>query len=272
MNETSINLTKAIARILRPLVRILLRHGVAFNALSDLIKNLYLEIAEREFALPGKKQSISRISTLTGLTRKEVTKAKTSEELDLNSRTQQYNRAARVISGWVRDPDFQNKNQEPAELVLEEGERSFQSLVRRFSGDIPPRAIADELIRVGAIEQTPNGNVKLVQRAYIPEKDIDEKLNILGTDVSDLLETIYHNIHIDTAPPFFQRKVSYDAIPKKLLVGLREELNKNAQGYLEKLDKIMSKKDSDMNPRLSRKGNCRAGVGIYYFEEIPDNE
>ena len=59
-------------RLLRPLVRLLLRHAVPYGAFDTLARRVYVETALRDFALPGKKPSVSRASILTGLTRKEV--------------------------------------------------------------------------------------------------------------------------------------------------------------------------------------------------------
>ncbi|MDH5180921.1 MAG: DUF6502 family protein [Gammaproteobacteria bacterium] len=259
-------LQKALWKMLLPLVRVLLRQGVAFDTLSEILRRLYVEVAEKEFSLPGKKQTVSRISTITGLSRKEVTRLKQEAEIDLDELNMQYNRAARVITGWVRDADFHDARGQPAALTLEEGQQSFAELVKRFSGDIPPRAIADELIRTGAIEMTSNGLIQLKQHAFVPDRDELEKLKILGTDVSGLIATIDHNIH-DPQPAYFQRKVFYTAIPESMLPELRTVLADQAQSCLEQMDRTMAKHDSDANPELGEPGNKKAGVGIYYFEE-----
>ena len=267
MNDSSSALTQAITKLLKPLVRVLLRNGIAFDALSELLKKLYVDVAENEFVIPGKKQSVSRISTLTGLNRKEVSRARSLKTIDLSAMTQQYNRAARVISGWVRDPDFQNSDRNPAELSVDDENNSFKALVKRYSGDIPSGAIADELLRVGAIEQSGNGKIRLIQSAYIPEHNLDEKIRILGTDVSDLITTIDHNIFTAPEEPYFQRKVAYNAIDHESLPFLRKKMNLTAQTCLEDLDQLLANYDSDSNPEITKKGSHRVGVGIFYFEE-----
>lgn len=272
MNDSSHALTLAIVKLLKPLVRVLLRNGIAFDALSELLKKLYVDVAENEFAIPGKKQSVSRISTLTGINRKEVSRARKLEMLDLSTMTQQYNRAARVISGWIQDPDFKNKRGDPAELSLDQGNASFKALVKKYSGDIPSGAIADELLRVGAIQLSQNGKIKLIQNAYIPENNIDEKIRILGTDICDLIQTIDHNIFTDPDSPYFQRKVSYNAINEGALPFLRKKLNNGAQNCLEDLNKLLANYDSDTNPEITEKGTHRVGIGIYYFEENNQDE
>jgi hypothetical protein len=69
---------------------------------------------------------------------------------------------------------------------------SFSSLVADHGADVPPRAVLDELLRVGAVDHLEDGRLRLVERAYIPQTDEDGKLEILGTDVADLLASIEH--------------------------------------------------------------------------------
>ena len=65
-------LTAAVARILRPLVRILLKNGISYQTFANIARNQFVEIAQKEFCVEGRKQSVSRIAVITGLTRKEV--------------------------------------------------------------------------------------------------------------------------------------------------------------------------------------------------------
>ncbi len=256
-------LTRAARRILRPLVHLMLRHGVSFNAASQLLKELYVDVASQDFGIPGRKQTLSRISTLTGLTRKDVRKALDAEHVDLSAINQKYNRAARVLTGWVRDARFRDASGLLRTLPFENGSPNFSELVHDYSGDIPPRAIADELLRVGAIKRDADDRLELIEHAYIPANDTTEKLNILGTDVAALIKTIEHNIYGD-GEPRFQRKVSYDGISAAQLDGVRTELRLIAQTALERMDMLLAKNTSAPSADAS---NCRVGVGIYYFEE-----
>lgn len=251
--------------------RVVLRHHMSFKAFLDIAKRAYIEVAASEFGIPGKKQSVSRIALLSGLTRKEVQRlleARTADDSDAGER---YNRAARVVAGWVRDKDFADAAGNPKALALQEGESpvgaSFADLVRRFSGDIPFRAVLDELLRVGVVEKLAGGTVQLKSRAYVPESGDADKLNILGTDVSDLIGTIDHNLQHGGADPFFQRKVMYDNVPVEALEEFRRLSNAQAQTLLERLDKWLSQHDRDTNPGTSGSGRVRTGIGIYYFEE-----
>ena len=99
MNSSSVQaLSAAVLRILRPLVRILLRSGVSYNSFADLAKWVYVDVATQEFGIEGRKQSTSRVSVLTGLSRKEVSRVRRLRRPDDRATAERYNRAARVIT------------------------------------------------------------------------------------------------------------------------------------------------------------------------------
>ena len=264
-NDIPKTLLNATARILRPLIKLLLRHGVSYTAFSELSKKLFFEVAKTEFAIPGKKQTSSRISTMTGLSRKECARLDASPPADETLDTTAINRAARVISGWTRDKEFQTAQGEPADLPFDGETRSFSGLVKRYSGDITARTIADELARVSAIGVSIEGLIHLNTRAYVANASDIQKLTILGTDVSDLIATIDHNL---TAPESqrLQRKVAYNYIPRETLPELNTELTAIAQASLEKMDKVLASKATNKKNAKKSVKYARAGVGIYYFE------
>jgi hypothetical protein len=258
-------LATATLRVLRPFVRILLRHGISYATFAELAKWVFVDVATEEFAMPGRKQSVSRVAVITGLTRKEVTRVQQLPRPDDSEETEQYNRAARVIGGWLRDPGFSDED-EPAELLFEDGPASFSELVRRHSGDVPARAILDELMRVGAVERTDDGPIRLVTRAYVPQSSEVDKLTIVGQDGAALLATMDHNLNPNRGNPRFQRTVAYDNLPDEALAPFRELSSKEAQALLERLNAWLAEQDRDSNPTVKGTGRNRAGLGIFYFE------
>lgn len=256
----------AVLKLLHPLVHILLRNGVPFGTFADLAKRVYVDVASEEFGITGKKQTDSRISVITGLNRKEVRRVKTLAEPFDESVTERYHRAARVISGWVRDQQFSDSSGQPADLPIEGEGTTFSTLVKTFSGDMPVRAVLDELLRVDCITRLENGDVRLLTRAYLPGTEEGEKLGILGTDVRDLIATIDHNLG-SQGILFFQRKVEYTNLPEEFMERLRALSSEQGQYLLEELDRWLAQHDRDTNPAVEGTGRKRAGLGIYYFEE-----
>lgn len=245
---------------------------MAFGEMAEILKQAYVDVARRELAVPGKRPTISRIAVLTGLTRKEASRLVAGEgDGGAGEDRRSINRAARVLSGWVTDPDFHDGRGGPASLPFEDASGADVSeLVRRHGADVPPRAVIDELLRVGAVRRLKDGRYRPMERAYVPSGGDDEKLAILGTDVADLISTIDHNLSDMGDVPFFQRKVAYDNLPAKYLPLLKERVRVDAQKLLEKFDVQMAKQDRDVTPNEDSGGH-RAMVGIYYYEEECDD-
>ncbi|MEW8505686.1 MAG: DUF6502 family protein [Candidatus Thiodiazotropha sp.] len=267
MDEIRKTLTASILRLLRPLVRLMLRNGFTYGDFADLSKWTFMDVASKEFGIPGRKQTVSRVSVITGLTRKEVSRLKKIDTPDNSAIAHQYNRAARVISGWLRDPRFQTKKGAPAALYFDKGVASFSTLVKEHSGDVPPRAIYDELMRVGTIAKDESGKITLLSDGYVPRTGETGKLHILGTDVQLLLNTIDHNLQQGSQTPYFQRKVSYDNLPLEALHDFRNMSAEKSQALLVECDKYLSQHDRDLNPNSAGTGRKHAGIGIYYFEQ-----
>lgn len=263
----------ALAKLLRPLVRLLLKHSFPYSAFESIAKRVYVETAMADFALPGKKPSISRAAILTGLTRKDVNLllAEPSSRADLSGAY--YNRAARVLTAWVREPRFAGLGESPQPLPID-GPDGFGELVRLHGGDVPTRAVLDELQRVGAVQVLADGRVALRQRAYVPQDSVVQKLGILGTDVGELIETITHNIEHGATDARYQRKVMHVGIPVDALPAFREMSARQSQALLEDLDAWLTEHDIEHLPEsgLPPGDTARVGVGIHYFEQLTSKQ
>lgn len=265
-------LSAATLTFLRPLVRIFLRNGLSAKTFFELAKQTYVKVARDECGVNGKKASISRIAILTGLTRKAVQLLLTSPEARDTASEEQYNRAARVIDGWLKDPAFCDGKGHPAPLQLDGKRGSFSALVKRYSGDMPVRAIFDELVHVGAIQELKDGRICLRSRGYIPQKGDAEKLAILGTDTADLIATIAYNLYQAPNKPRFQRKVMYENLPQEAAKEFQILAAAQGQELLETLNRWLSHRDRDMNLASKGTGRVRVGLGVYQFEEDFDSK
>ncbi|WP_372966094.1 DUF6502 family protein [Marinobacter sp.] len=273
-NVAPTSLHKALLRILRPLARLLLRNGVPFGEFAELVKRAYVEAALEDFSDGKRKPTDSRAAVMTGLTRKEVKRQRDilAGQNSVREDRSHANRASRVVSGWVHDSVFQAANGQPAMLKFE-GADSFTELVRKYSGDMPPRAVLDELLRVGVVlVDAETGKLQLKQRAYVPAGDSEEMLQIFGEDVSDLVATIDHNLEsrAQARLPLFQRTLTYDNIPPEVIERWRQYSAERSQALLEDLDQWLGPFDQDLArvPDGQNAGErVRTGVGIFYFED-----
>lgn len=266
-------------KVLRPLVRLLLRNGVAFADFSSVARRVFVEVASEDFGLPGRKQSVSRVSVLTGVNRKEVKRLldepEETEGSEKENNRKENNRAARVISGWMRDKDFQTTQGKPKKLSWGDSDATngFEELVKRYSGDMTARAILDELIRVGSVKlDKKKTGVSLVSNGYVPSASNEELLRLSGDSIQDLLNTIDHNFKTDKEATRLQLGVAYDDVPANGVELFRNISNEKSLELLNYLDQFLSTQDRSVNPAVKGDGRYRTGLGIYYFEEPLDDD
>lgn len=268
MNTTAATqsvLEAAAGRVLRSFARVLMRYGVSVQAFIDLAKRAYIGAAQCDFTLPNRKMTGSRLALVTGLTRKDVQRLNAEREPSDERALARVNRAVRVIAGWRRDATFHGEAGVPAVLRLDGEPSSFGELVRRYSGDIPVRAVLDELLRNGSV--TMNGNeVRLADRG-LPSTDESGKLALLGSDVTDLVDTVAYNLQADPSQRRFQRKVMYDNLSREAVAEFRRLSTERSQQVLEEFDRWLAKRDRDITGSTVGSGRVRAGVGMYFFEE-----
>ncbi len=261
------SLLDAALRILIPLARVLLRYGIPYGAFEEVAKRAFVQAAKQDFRIPGRKQTVSRVALVTGMTRREVSRWFEDAREPVSDSSLRINRAATIIGSWRRDPRFLDRRGLPASLPFEGGTRSFAELVRRYGNDIPARAALDELERVHAVRRLKDGRLQLIADAYIPGRLQADAVEILGSDVADLIAAIDHNLHCQPGDRFIQRKVAYDNLPAEVLPMLREESARHGQRLLERLDTIMGRADRDTSSADTDGGRHRATVGVYYYED-----
>ena len=259
-------LTTAIRQILRPLVRILLRNGIACGSFEEMVRKAYVDESFAQARRSKTKATISSVSAESGLSRKEVKRLTELDPTDSSNTEQKYNRAIRVISGWLNDPRFSYEEGNPRALSMDESDTSFATLVKEYSGDIPTKAMLNLLTTSECVEQK-DGRVHLVRNAYVPGNDPEEIIRILGKDTNQLISTIDHNLTTDEASKWFQRKVSNPRVRADALAEFKEFSRKRSQTLLEELDAWLSQNEAD-----EESDGRYASMSIFYYEQDLDED
>ena len=255
-------ISEAMTKMLRPIVRLLLRNGVTYQAFAETLKVVFVQVASEEFRIANRKQSDSRIAVITGLSRKEVKRvAALAPAADAESYVK-FNRAARVIAGWTHDREFVEQGS-PRVLALEGSPASFAELVRRYSGDAPPRAVLDELERVGAVERSSDDRLTLRVRCYQPKTDDADRIAMMGDAVSALIETCDRNLGADGAGMRLQRFVVQAELPTHSVARFEGLAVERAKPVFDSLGAWLD--DHGLEPGTAGVERQRVGVGIYLF-------
>jgi len=259
-------LLAAYRHLLTPLVRILLRNGISYLEFAEVARQVFVDVAGRDFTLPKRKISLSRIAIMTGLSRKEVARLAREGKNKKALSGSIFNRVTRVLQGWYTDPDFTGPYGVPLDLKIDDAGRriSFSELVRRYSGDMPARAMFDELLRVGAVRIEPeSGLIRVLNRSYIPEKLDAENIRHFGSQTRNFIETLDFNMR-KSAPGKgrFERIVFADeGISEADLENFDAFLRARGQQFLVELDDWLAAR-----PRPDKSPSAvQTGVGIYHY-------
>ncbi len=263
-------LTQALLTLLKPLVKILLRNGIAYGSFAELAKKTYVDVAFDEFAPEGKKQTVSRVSALTGLTRKETKRLHEMAHGDSDASQQRYNRAIRVISGWLNDAEFRDKGGDPIALPVDGDTASFAALVKKYSGDMTTQSMLAVLSAACTVVRD-GDKVRLVRHAYVPGKDPADKLHILGADSAELIATIDHNLVSTPEALRFQRKVSNHRLRRDAVPEFQALSADRAQALLEEFDTWLAKHEVPAGEQDDDQGRY-VSLGIYYYENSKHEE
>lgn len=207
-------LIRALRQVFYPLVKLTLAKGVTYPQLQELLKAVFVEVAEKEFRLPGKEQTDSRISLLSGLHRKDVKRLRTQPATAESVTSRSIPLGAQVVSRWSGHPEYLNSEGLPRpipRLSHNPDEPSFGGLVASISTDIRARALLDQWLQQGIVDISDDDKVSLNLDAFIPQTGIDEKLFYLGNNLHDHAAAATHNIG-DDGPPLLERCVHYNGI------------------------------------------------------------
>jgi hypothetical protein len=205
---------------------------------------------------------------VTGLHRKEVARLRHRKPDPGPQLSAAESIASRVIGRWLAKRSCTDARGRPRPIPYEQKNpraASFIGLVRELGIDVPARSVLDELIRVGAVELRPDGELSLREEALIPSGDFESGLPVLATDPAELFSTIAHNLDAP-AKPWLQRKVVYDNIGGDALPELREAAKAAGAEFLRTANGLLASRDRDRNPRAPGGRRSRVVLGAYYFE------
>ena len=267
-----------LARVLDPLVRMMLEAGIGIGEFVTVAKGAYVRAAREEGRRAGgeiKRPNISRIAVVTGLTRLEVASILAAGETGPVAPDRGRQRAERVLAGWWNDSDFHDERGEPAVLPLQGTRRSFQALVRLYSGERWRSAtILDELLRVKAVRQLADGRIKALSRSYATVRWDPDGIASVGEQLAEHCETLLHNLRDPGHPRFVGRIVNSRVDPRYVPVLLRD-LRESADVFLKTEDSSLNYVGHTLNEGDAAHAAgppMRLGVTLYIFEREEGEE
>lgn len=239
-------LLATIRHVLRPLVRLMLAGGVTLQIVSEILKGVFVEVAERDFRLDAARPTDSRISLLTGVHRKDVRRLRAAGPSGKAGLPGAMPFSARLIAAWLGDPRFVDAQGQPRTLARmrdEGGEASFEDLVASHSTDCRPRVVLDEWLRLGIVDIDEHDRVRLIQEAFVPADGLDEKLHYFAHHIHDHAATATANLLGQRAPQF-ERSVSYEGMSEASIARLERRARQLGAAMLKDLNRLAAELDA----------------------------
>ncbi len=275
MSTPKTTVLSACRHLMAPIVGILLRNGVTYKELANLCKQIYVQVAAKEFGIRGRDTNLSRIAILTGIDRKEAARIKA--ELGNNDESDAFqqgqDRMTRVLSGWHQDKDFLNAEGSPKTLRFDGDVCNFCQLVRRYGGDMPAVTILKEFKRCDIVSEDGEGNLQVLKRYYIPSQSDPGALLRAGSVINDLSSTLYYNLYKSETsknnPLHFERRATNMQMPPEKAEAFRKFVAQEGQIFLEKMDAWLTENEikPDENNTSPETQAIRLGVGTYLIEQ-----
>jgi hypothetical protein len=244
----------------------LLRNGITFPYLSDLLKLIYVETAAKEFGLGARALTDSRVTLLTGVHRKDVRRLRhqtVSEAVPPSALTL----GTKIVARWLGDPMYVEPDGAPRALprsAHKGGDNSFAVLVEKVSTNVRPRSVLDELLRLGVVEIDTDDRVHLVARGFVPGKELDAKAFYFGEALHDHLAAGVDNLD-GSKGTWLERSVYYDELSPAAIAQLTEKSEQLSMQVLQQINRDGMALEASDPP--SPEHRMRMRLGVYFYAE-----
>ncbi|MEM8591567.1 MAG: DUF6502 family protein [Pseudomonadota bacterium] len=173
---------RVLDRVFRPLATLAIAKGMRFADAAEILRRAFLYAARKE---QGTDAPVSRLSVLTGLQRRDVTRLLDAES-DAAPEPQRDHSLTRLVAQWVTQLDA-------APLPQHGAAPSFDALARSIRQDVHPRSLLDVLLAAGIVSLREDC-IHLLTKSYVPLPGSDDQIDYLGENVGDHLSTAVANV------------------------------------------------------------------------------
>jgi hypothetical protein len=245
---------------------------VSLPALTDILKAIYVEEAQKKLEREGSKPTKSAIALMTGLDTRVVSSLM-AQDPETAMQVQSVNPENALIDMWSSDEFFQDpKTGKPAALPISGRGRTFQGLVLKSIGrNITVKTVMDRLLAWGAI-QVNRGDidtVELVSKTYLPLTDDRIKHTEIGLlEASRVLGAVIHNMNADAETRVPQQgRWTYRLNSERY-----KEFRKRTRDLLDKQIKEGESLLEEFEEPTKQPGQITVGIGWYQWGDLEPEE
>jgi hypothetical protein len=259
-------LQEALARLLASVARLAVARGVPFAGVEEMLKQAFVDAASAAHPTLAPHRRVSRISTATGINRREVTRLTQAARGRAPVGVHPRSLASEVFAHWRTQHPYRDEHGEPRRLPRQGPAPSFETLAQEITRDVHPRSLLEELTRLGLAELDVAGDtVNLVRDAYVPSGDRVRMLGFLGDNVGDHLQAAVDNV-LGGDRAHFEQAVFADGLSPESMATLRPLIAAQWQSVLAALvPHLEALVAADAARQPAPAGRVR--VGLYSFQE-----
>ncbi len=253
----------AVAGLMSAVARLAVARGLPYAPVEEMLKRAFVMAADQAHPglLPHRK--VSRVSTATGINRREVTRL-TQAQPRAVTRTRSV--AAEVFTHWRTQRPYCGGDGEPQVLPRQGAKPSFETLAQAVTRDVHPRSLLDELCRLGlATWDEAADSVALAREAFVPQGDRVRMLGFLGDNVGDHLRAAIDNVLGDNRT-HFEQALFADGLTRASIDSVRPAVRAQWQALLAALvPALEAQVEADAQLQPPPRGRLR--VGLYTYHE-----
>lgn len=246
--------------MLTPVVRLSLRHSLHLGQLIEILKDVFVDCARRELVAQKELISLSKLSIMTGVHRKDVTRIMRAEE----PKRREPHLIGRIMVQWQHHPDFITKAGKPRVLSVEGRLSEFAELVKSVNGEnISAYSVMNEMQRLGAIEKK-GATVKLLWSDFVTSVDDESGMRSLSDDINIFSLAVEENLFGKQELKNLHLKTEFDNIPPQYIPEIRSWLLEEGSQFHRRTRDFLCKFDRDTNPGLKESpGSARVAMGTF---------
>jgi hypothetical protein len=263
-------LLDAYRRILRPLVRILVRAGVRYDEVLDLLRRVFVETAVRDGLGDGVPLTRSRVSISTGVPRRDVDRFIDKEDEPAPIGKSMTRTLMEVLHKWHTDPQFVGPYGIPLELEINAPKgRSFRELVHFVNPSTSTQDALEELVRLNAVVSSGGTHFRVVSRALVPTEEMSPaQLEFFANALTRLADTVQFNLDSKNSSKRLEQSVISDhGLPKEIVPIFEKYVRERVMDLLVEIDNWLSPYSTKESPQAEPAE--RIGVAVYQFVDRP---
>jgi len=251
--------------MLLPIARFCLRRSIRLQDFFETAKFAFIAVAAEEMERNNESISTSRISVMSGVHRKDVTRIYKHK----GEHKQSLTLVSKVLGAWQQNPRYRTKGGKARTLSFGGDDSDFTQLVRSVSADLNPYTVLFELERTGTVKKTGKG-LKLISRIYNPKGDLKKGYTLLSMDTEDLISAVDENLWSEQDIPNLHIKTEYNDVALEALPLIRQWFITEGSAFHQRARNFLSQFDRELNPKLqAQKGGARVVVAAFSLVESP---